>query len=162
MVNRRTHLCLLDKHNDNDMGLFSRTRKPIPPYDTLQAEQRYALYFLLEYLTTRGTIPLDEMGWALQYLDKAAIYFGMTKRQIEEFKPFYNTYEKIVPYIKQIKNRQILEYMISNCSNIFILMNGGDEHKRIGEQAYKLYEELGFPYDEVRYIVNKYRYRTDI
>ena len=96
MVNRRTHLCLLDKHNNNDMGLFSRTRKPFPPYDTLQAEQRYALYFLLEYLTTRGTIPLDEMGWALQYLDKAAIYFGMTKRQIEEFKPFYNTYEKIV------------------------------------------------------------------
>ena len=144
------------------MGLFSRTRKPIPPYDTLEAEQRYALYFLLEYLTTRGTIPLHEMSFALQYLEKAAIYFGMTKRQIEEFKPFYNTYEKIVPYIKQIKNRQILEYMISNCSNIFILMDRSDEHKRIGEQAQKLYEELGFPYDEVRYIVNKYMYRTDI
>jgi len=45
--------------------------------------------------------------------------------------------------------------MISNCSNIFILMG-------IGEQAYKLYEELGFPYSDVRYIVNKYMYRTDI
>lgn len=86
----------------------------------------------------------------------------MTKRQIEEFKPFYNTYEKIVHYIKQIKNRQILEYMISNCSNIFILMDRSDEHKRIEEQAYKLYEELGFPYDEVRYILIKYMYRTDI
>ena len=42
------------------------------------------------------------------------------------------------------------------------LMDRSDEHKRIGEQAYKLYEELGFPYDEVRYIVNKYMYRTDI
>lgn len=143
------------------MGLFSRTRKPIPPYDTLEAEQRYALYFLLEYTTMKG-VPLHEMSWALSYLEKAAIYFGMTKRQIEELKPFYNTYEKIVPYIKQIKNRQILEYMISNCSNIFILMDASEEHKRLGEQAYKLYEELGFPYEEVRRIVNKYRYRTDI
>ena len=143
------------------MGLFSRTRKPIPPYDTLEAEQRYALYFLLEYLTTKG-VPLHQLSWALQYLEKAAMYFGMTKRQIEELKPFYNTYEKITSYIKQIKNRQILEYMISNCSNIFLLMDVCDEHRRLGEQAYKLYEELGFPYDEVRYIVHKYMYRTDI
>lgn len=143
------------------MGLFSRTRKPIPLYDTLEAEQRYALYFLLEYLTTKG-VPLHQMSWALQYLEKASIYFGMTKRQIEELKPFYNTYEKITSYIKQIKNRQILEYMISNCSNIFILMDVCDEHRRLGEQAYKLYEELGFPYNEVRYIVHKYMYRTDI
>lgn len=41
-------------------------------------------------------------------------------------------------------------------------MDGSDEHKRLGEQAYKLYEELGFSYEEVRSIVNKYRYRTDI
>ncbi len=143
------------------MGLFRRTRKPIPPYDTLEPEQRYALYFLLDYLTTKG-VPLHEMSWALTYLEKAAIYLGMTKQQIEDFKPFYNTYEKIIPYIKQIKNRQILEYMISNCSNIFILMDTSDIHKFLGEQAYKLYEELGFPYEEVRYIVNKYRYRTDI
>ncbi len=150
------------------MGLFSRKRNPISPYDKLEAEQRYALYYLLEYLTMKG-VPLTQMSWALQYLEKAAIYFGMTKKQIEDFKPFYNTYEKIIPYIKQIKNRQILEYMISNCSNIFILMDGSfilmdgsDEHKRLGEQAYKLYEELGFSYEEVRTIVNKYRYRTDI
>ena len=142
------------------MGLFSRKRKPIPPYDMLEAEQRYALYFLLEYLTK--AVPLHEMSWALQYLDKAAVYFGMTKQQIKDFKPFYNSYEKIVSHIKQIKNRQILEYMISNCSNIFILMEGDEEHKRLGAQAYKLYEELGFPYEEVRYIVNKYMYRTDI
>lgn len=143
------------------MGLFSRKRNPIPPYDKLEAEQRYALYFLLEHLTIKG-VPLKEMSWAFQYLEKAAIYLGMTKKQIEDFKPFYNTYEKIIPYVKQIKNRQILEYMISNCSNIFILMDGSDEHKRLGEQAYKLYEELGFSYEEVRSIVNKYRYRTDI
>ena len=105
---------------------------------------------------------MHQLSWALQYLEKAAIYFGMTKRQIEELKPFYNTYEKITSYIKQIKNRQILEYMISNCSNIFLLMDVCDEHRRLGEQAYKLYEELGFPYDEVRYIVHKYMYRTDI
>ena len=41
-------------------------------------------------------------------------------------------------------------------------MDGGPEHKQLGEQAYKLYEELGFSYEEVRYIVNKYRYRNDI
>lgn len=144
------------------MGLFSRTRKPIPPYDTLEAEQRYALYFLLEYLTEQGCIPLHEMSWALQYLEKAAIYFGMTKRQIKELKPFYNSYEKIISYIKQIKNRQILEYMISNCSNIFILMDVSEKHKRLGEETYRFYEDLGFPYEEVRYIVKKYRYRTDI
>ena len=144
------------------MGLFSRKRKPIPPYDTLNAEQRYALYYLLEYLTTRGTIPLHEMSFALQYLEKAAVYFGMKKMQIEELRPFYNTYEKIIQYIKQIKDKQILEYMISNCSNIFILMDTSDEHKRLGEQAYMFYGELGFSYEDVRYIVNKYMYRTEI
>ena len=144
------------------MGLFSKTRKPIPPYNTLETEQRYALYFLLDYLTFKGCIPIIEMSWAMQYLEKAAIYFGMTKKQIEEFKPFYNTYDKIISYIKQIKNRQILEYMISNCSNIFLLMDRSENHRKLGEEAYNLYEELGFSYEEVRYIVNKYRYRTDI
>ena len=143
------------------MGLFNRTRKPLPPYDTLATEQRYALYFQLEYLTMKG-VPMHEMSWTFSYLEKAAVYFGMTKRQIEEFRPFYNSYEKIVPYIKQIKNRQILEYMISNCSNIFILMHGSEEHQRLGEEAYKLYEDLGFTYEEVRIITNKYMYRTDI
>ena len=142
------------------MGLFSRNRNPIPPYDKLEADKRYALYFLLEYLT-KG-VPFEQMSWALQYLDKASKYFGMTSKQIAEFKPFYNTYDKIISYIKEIKDRQILEFMISNCSNIFILMDGGPEHKQLGEQAYKLYEELGFSYEEVRYIVNKYRYRNDI
>lgn len=142
------------------MGLFCRKRKPIPPYDKLEAEQRYALYFLLEYLTK--AVPLHQMSWALDYLEKAAVYFGMTKQQTTDFKPFYNSYDKIVPYIKQIKNRQILEYMISNCSNIFLLMDDSDEHKRLGAQAYKLYEELGFPYEDVRAIVHKYMYRIDI
>lgn len=143
------------------MGLFNRKRNPLPPYDTLGAEQRYALYFQLEYLTMKG-VPMHEMSWAFSYLEKAAIYFGMTKKQINDFRPFYNTYEKIEPYIKQIKNKQILEYMISNCSNIFILMDGGEVHKQLGEQAYKLFEELGFSYDDVRMITNKYMYRTDI
>lgn len=142
------------------MGLFSRNRNPIPPYDRLVAEQRYALYYLLDYLTK--AVPLHEMSWALQYLDKASKYFGMTKKQIEEFRPFYNSYEKITSHIKGINDRQILEYMISNCSNIFILMDGGDEHKQLGTQAYEFYEQLGFPYEEVRRIVNKYQYRTDI
>ena len=143
------------------MGLFTRKRNPIPPYDKLEAEKRYALYFLLDYLTAKG-VPMNEMSWALQYLEKAALYFGMTKKQIEDFRPFYNSYEKITSYIKQIKNRQILEFMISNCSNIFILMDANENHRRLGEQAFKLYEELGFSYEDVRYIVNKYRYRTDI
>lgn len=142
------------------MGLFSRNRNPIPPYDTLSSEQRCALYFLLEYLT--DAVSMHEMSWALQYLDKAAKYFGLTKKQIEEFRPYYNSYEKITSYIKEIKNRQILEYMISNCSNIFILMDGGTKHMQLGEQAYQLYEQLGFPYEEVRRIVNKYQYRTDV
>ena len=33
---------------------------------------------------------------------------------------------------------------------------------QLGEQAYQLYEQLGFPYEEVRRIVNKYQYRTDV
>lgn len=143
------------------MGLFSKTRNPKPPYDTLETEQRYALYYQLEYLTMKG-VPMHEMSWAFSYLGKAAIAFGMTKKQIDEFRPFYNTYEKIIPYIKRIKDRQILEYMISNCSNIFILMHGGEEHQRLGEQAYQLYEELGFSYEEVRFITNKYMYRTEV
>lgn len=141
------------------MGLFSRNKNPLPPYDSLTSGQRYSLYFLLDYLTS--TVPLHEMSWALQYLEKAAKYLGISKKQIEEFKPYYNTYDKIVSYIKTINNRQILEYMISNCSNIFILMNGSDEHRKMGEQAYKLYGELGFPYSEVRSIVHKYQYRTE-
>ncbi len=142
------------------MGLFSRTTNPLPPYDKLDAEKRYALFYLLEYLSK--AVPIEEKAWALQYLEKAAKYLGMTTKQVESFRPYYNTYEKIVSYIKSIQNRQIYEYMISNCSNIFILMNGGEEHKRLGEQAYQLYEELGFSYIEVRSIVNKYMYRTDI
>jgi len=102
------------------------------------------------------------MSWAFSYLEKAAIAFGMTKKQIDDLTPFYNSYEKIVAYIKQITNRQILEYMISNCSNIFSLMHGGNKHIQLGEQAIKLYEELGFSYDEVRQITNKYMYRTEI
>lgn len=142
------------------MGLFTRNRKPIPPYDKIEAEQRYALYFLLDYLTE--AVPTFEMSWALQYLDKAAKYFGMTKKEIEELRPFYNSYEKITSYITSIHNRQILEYMISNCSNIFILMGGDAKHRQLGEQAYQLYEQLGFSYKEVRSIVDKYKYRTDI
>lgn len=101
------------------MGLFNRKRNPKPPYDTMAAEQRYALYYLLEYLTMKG-VPMQEMSWAFSYLEKAAVAFGMTNKQIDEFRPFYDTYEKIVPYIKQISNRQILEYMISNCSNYIL------------------------------------------
>lgn len=142
------------------MGLFNRIRKPIPPYDKLESEKRYALYFLLEYLS--NAVPLHEMSWALQYLEKATTYFGITKKQIEEVRPFYNSYDKIIEYIKEIKNQQIYQYMISNCSNIFILMNGGDEHKKLGAQAHKLYEELGFTHEEIRVIINKYMYRTDI
>lgn len=142
------------------MGIFNRNRKPLPPYDTLAIEYRYALYFLLEYLT--HAVPLVEMFWAFQYLEKATKYFGITKKQIEEVRAFYNSYDKIVAYIQEIKNHQIYEYMISYCSNVFILMDGGEEHKRLGEQAYKLYEELGFPYEEVRSIVRKYQYRTEI
>ena len=143
------------------MGIFSKNRKPLPPYDNLVAEQRYALYYQLEYLTMKG-VPMHEMSWAFSYLEKAAVYFGMTKRQIEESRPFYDSYEKIVSYIMQIKDRQILEFMISNCSNIFILMHGGEEHQRLGQEAYKLYANLGFSYEEVRTITNKYMYRTDI
>ena len=142
------------------MGFFNRNRKPLHPYDTLAVEYRYALYFLLEYLTS--AVPLVELSWAFQYLEKATIYFGITKKKIEEVRVFYNSYDKIVAYIREIKNHQIYEYMISNCSNIFILMDGSDEHKRLAVQAYKLYEELGFPYEEVHSIVRKYQYRTDI
>ncbi len=143
------------------MGLFSRNRKPISPYNTLELEKRAALYFLLEYLTMNG-VPFHEQSWAFQYLEKAAKYFGLSNKQIQELRSFYGTYEKIIEHIKIIENRQILEYMISNCSNLFILMDGGAKHKELGEQAYRLYEELGYSYEEVRSIVRKYQYRTEI
>ncbi len=143
------------------MGLFSRNRKPIAPYNTLELEKRAALYFLLEYLTMNG-VPFHEQSWAFQYLEKAAKYFGLSNKQIQELRSFYGTYEKIIEHIKIIENRQILEYMISNCSNLFILMDGGAKHKELGEQAYRLYEELGYSYEEVRSIVRKYQYRTEI
>ena len=44
---------------------------------------------------------MQEMSWALQYLEKAAVYFGMTKRQINDLKPFYNTYEKTLVSLKK-------------------------------------------------------------
>ncbi len=143
------------------MGLFNRNRKPIAPYNTLELEKRAALYFLLEYLTMNG-VPFHEQSWAFQYLEKATKYFGLSNKQIQELRPFYGTYEKIIEYIKIIDDRQIIEYMISNCSNLFILMDGGAKHKELGEQAYRLYEELGFSYEEVRSIVRKYQYRTEI
>ena len=105
---------------------------------------------------------MDKSNLVSRLIEILADHTPILKKQIEEFRPYYNSYEKITSYIKEIKNRQILEYMISNCSNIFILMDGGTKHKQLGEQAYQLYEQLGFPYEEVRRIVNKYQYRTDV
>lgn len=76
------------------MRFFSKERKPIAPYDKLEVEKRCALYFLLDYLTIG--VPPHEMSWALQYLEKAAKYLGITKKQTVDLKPFYNSYSNII------------------------------------------------------------------
>ncbi|MDE5845164.1 MAG: hypothetical protein K2H44_07255 [Muribaculaceae bacterium] len=142
------------------MNLFNRKKRPVAPYDSLEHEKKFAIYFLLEYLTMNG-VPFNEQSWAFKYLEKAAKGLGITDRQIQDFRPFYSSYEKITEYIKSIRNRHILELIISSCSNLFILMDGGTKHKELGIQAYKLYEELGFSYDDVRKIVRENQYRSE-
>ena len=71
------------------MGLFDIFKskpKPQPPYDALTQEQRYALYFLLDYYGYKAT----DRQWnyikqdAYNYLEKATWYFGLTKKEVQE------------------------------------------------------------------------------
>lgn len=146
------------------IGTFSRLPKPQPPYDSLSEKQRFGLYFLLDYYGYNAT----DSEWnyikedAYNYLEKATWYLGITKKQIQEFKPQYTNLEKIVEIVKTINNKQALEYMASNCYNLIILIEDFEKRKKIGNQFYDLWAELGYSYDNVRSLIYKYRYRTDI
>ena len=149
------------------MGLFDIFKskpKPQPPYDALTQEQRYALYFLLDYYGYKATyrqcnyIKQD----AYNYLEKATWYFGLTKKEVQELKPLYKDFEKITGIVKTINNKQALDYMANNCYNLIILIEDFDKRKAIGNQFYDLWAELGYSYEDVRTLINKYMYRTDI
>lgn len=149
------------------MGLFDVfTRKPKaqPPYDVLTEEQRYGLYFLLDYFGTYAT----EKPWdfikqdAFNYLEKAAWYLGLTNQQLQEMKPNYNNYEKIARIVKGINNKLALEYMANNCYNLILMIDDYDKHKKMSDQFYSLWAELGFSREDVRFLIKKYMYRTDI
>lgn len=142
------------------MRLFSRKRKPHPPYDGLPVEQRYALYYMLEYIA--NGVPYNEARYAINYLEKASIYYGMTNKQIEEFRSYYDTFDKISNYIRQIKDCQVLEYLISNSDNLFVLMYNSGNREILMKQTYSLYYELGFSFAEIQRIIRKYRYRIEI
>ena len=138
------------------MGLFNRTISPKPPYDTLVAEQRYALYFLLESFTKY--MDINRASIAFEYLGKAAKKLGMTDKQIKEIRPDFNTFEKISPYIQRISNRQILEYMISNCSSMFNLMEISEARTEFGNKVYDLYYNLGYTQDDINSIRWRHQY----
>lgn len=149
------------------MGLFDIFKsqpKPQPPYDKLTEEQRCGLYFLLDYLGYKAT----DRQWnyikqdAYNYLEKATWYLGLTKKKVQELKPRYSNYEKIAEIVKTINNKQALDYMASNCYNLIILIEDFDKRKTIGNQFYDLWAELGYSYEDVRILINKYMYRTDI
>lgn len=134
-----------------------------PPYDTLTQEQRIALYFLLEYFGSyviRSGFDGNKQD-AKNYLEKAARYFGLTKKDIMLFKPQYNDLGKIVTTIKTINNRKILARMVGNCSNLMDLAVG-DEFKKIGAIFYDLWEGMGFTYEDIRFIVKFTTCRSDI
>ena len=77
-------------------------------------------------------------------------------------KPLYKDFEKITGIVKTINNKQALDYMANNCYNLIILIEDFDKRKAIGNQFYDLWAELGYSYEDVRTLINKYMYRTDI
>ncbi len=137
------------------MGLFNRTINPKPPYDALEREQRLALYYLLEYFAMKGVDMLRPSN-VFNYLDKAANKLGFSEKQIKEYRPFFNTFEKVTSYVKQIKNRQALEYTICNCGTIFNLMNDYTIRQELAKKLYELYNELGYSEEEVNYYTRRY------
>ena len=119
---------------------------------------------MLDYLGYKAT----DRQWnyikqdAYNYLEKATWYLGLTKKKVQELKPRYSNYEKIAEIVKTINNKQALDYMASNCYNLIILIEDFDKRKTIGNQFYDLWAELGYSYEDVRILINKYMYRTDI
>ncbi|MBQ8051084.1 MAG: hypothetical protein IJ197_05855 [Bacteroidaceae bacterium] len=142
------------------LDIFNRTRKPQPPYDMLTDEQRFALYFLLDYFGNQvgGYNYID----ASNYLEKAAWYIGLTKRQIAELESQYQDFEKIVAIVRTITNRQALEYMVSNTYNLRILIRDPETRERMIKVYNSLWSRLGFSPNEIYYLIHKYMYRTDI
>ena len=135
----------------------------IPPYDTLTVEQRQALYFLLEYFDNY----VEDSKWnynkrdATNYLKKAASYFGLAKKDIIALRPEYQNLDKIVAVLKTINNKIVLNRMVGNCYNLYVLAVG-DKFKKLGDIFYKLWEDMGYSYDDIRFLVNFTTCRSDI
>ena len=147
------------------MGLFSKKKKAHPPYDCLKEEQQRALYFLLEYFSKFATIQYSDIDLpnpdALNYLEKALWYFGLSQKDVDLLRPYHQKLEYIFELIKDINNRLILDYMVNNTFNLIILARGGNY-----EPAHKLFfdfwNQFNYSKQEISIITQKYMYRTDI
>lgn len=147
------------------MGLFSKKKKTFPPYDSLTVEQQRALYFLLEYFSKFATLQYSDIELpnpdALNYLEKALWYFGLTQKDVDLLRPYHQKIDYIFEIIKDIKNRIILDYMVNNTYNLVILAQGDNY-----EPAHKLFFDFWSRFNYTKYDINiitqKYMYRTDI
>lgn len=147
------------------MGLFTKKRKVQPPYDMLNVEQQRAMYFLLEYFSRfavsrycgMNTVKQD----ALNYLEKATWYLGMSKKDVDLLRPYHQDIEYLYNVIKGVDNRQALDYMVNNCFNLVILSED-DNHEIAHEEFYDFWKRFGYSAFDIKDITDKYMYRTDI
>ena len=146
------------------MGWFKKKQLKVqPPYDKLSVVQQRALFFLLEYFSHFATdyscsyIKTD----AINYLEKAAWYFGLSKTEIDILRPHHQDVDELYNIIKGIKNMEVLDFMVNNCYNLVVLAEG-DNCEPARQTFYSFWRNIGYSDDEIWHITQKYMYRTEI
>lgn len=147
------------------MGLFTKKKRPQPPYDVLTEEQRRALYFLMEYFSTFATynhygieIPKPD---AISYLEKASWYFGLSKRDIDLLRPYHKNVDYLYDILRAITVRLVFDYMVNNTYNLVILSEGNN-YDKAHTLFYKFWSKFGYSTIDIKKITQKYMYCIEI
>lgn len=146
------------------MGLFSKKKKAHPPYDLLNVEQQRALYFLLEYFSQFATIQYYNSDLphpdALNYLEKALWYFGLSKKEVDLLRPYYQKIEYIFDQIRSINDQLVLDYMVNNTYNLIILAH--KNYEEATQLFYEFWSRFNYTKSAINLITKKYMFRIEI
>lgn len=94
-------------------------------------------------------------------MEKAAWYFGLTKTDIDILRPHHQNVDELYNIIKEIKDVEVLDYMVNNCYNLVILAEGANcDPAR--QTFYSFWKNIGYSDKDIWNITQKYMYRTDI
>ena len=135
------------------------------PYHTLSYEQRYALMYLLSYFAQFAndySVGFKVMNYDAQnYMKKAEDALGVSIDSISVDVNDKLTLNQNLSIIKTIKDKIILDYILSDSHNLIILSQEEDyepSHRAFAE----IWSEFGYSKEERSIIVRKYMYRTSI